>query len=183
MIPETELKIRIYGDLVLRKKARPVKDVGPGQARILSQMSRIMYAGSGIGLAAPQVGIQQSLIVADIGTGLFKMINPVIIKKEGKQTNPEGCLSVPGICIKVTRAKKITLTALDDTGKPVEIKAQDLLACVFQHEIDHLQGKLIVDYASILEKLKIKKALAQLRKKAFYERLSESETESCRLQL
>jgi peptide deformylase len=182
-MPETELKVKIYGDLVLRKKARPVKDVGPGHAKVLSRMSRIMYAESGIGLAAPQVGVQQSLIVADIGTGLFKLINPVIVKKEGKQTNQEGCLSVPGVCIKVTRAKKITLKALDDTGKQVELKAQDLLACVFQHEIDHLQGKLIVDYASVLERFKIKKALAQLRKKTLNERLSESEAESGQLQL
>ena len=147
---ETRLKIRLFSDPVLRKKSRLVKQVNAQRQDILTQMSRIMYDFSGIGLAAPQVGINESMIVVDVGTGLYKLINPKITKKQGSGVMEEGCLSVPGVCIKIKRAKKVLIKALDDTGKPVTIEAEDLLARVFQHEIDHLKGKLIVDYASLL---------------------------------
>jgi len=104
------------------------------------------------------------MIVVDIGNCLYKLINPKITEKKGRQALGEGCLSLPGISIKVKRAKKVKITALDESGKPVEIDAEDLLACVFQHEIDHLKGKMIVDYASFLDKLKIKNKLAELKK-------------------
>ncbi|MDD4953752.1 MAG: peptide deformylase [Candidatus Omnitrophica bacterium] len=160
------LKIRVYGDPVLRKRAALIKRVTPRHIEILSQMAQLMYDNSGIGLAAPQVGISESMIVVDIGNGLYKLINPKIIKKEGFQAMEEGCLSVPGVSIKVRRAKKITLQALDESGKPLVIEAQDLLACVFQHEIEHLKGKMIVDYATFLRKIRIKKKLEELKKKA-----------------
>ncbi len=142
-----------------------------------------MYENSGIGLAASQVGINASMIVVDIGSGLYKLINPRVIKREGSQVTEEGCLSVPGVCIGVKRARKIKLKAQDDFGKPLSIDAEDLLACVFQHEIDHLKGKLIVDYASFLDKLRIRKKLEELKKRSRDERLPESETKSCKLQL
>ncbi|MCX5702602.1 MAG: peptide deformylase, partial [Candidatus Omnitrophica bacterium] len=128
-------------------------------------------------------GINERMIVADIGSGLYKLINPKIVKKEGHQILEEGCLSIPGICIKVKRARKILLEAQDEYGKPATIEAQDLLACVFQHEIEHLRGKMIVDYASLFDKLKIKKRLEELRGKVRHEGLSESETKYCKLQL
>ncbi len=158
----TELKIRIIGDPVLRKKAKKVSRVNPEQTQILSRMSRLMYESKGIGLAAPQIGIPQAMIVVDIGTGLYKLINPRIISKAGSQVMEEGCLSVPGIYVKVKRAKKICLEALDEKGCPQKLEAADLLACVFQHEIDHLEGKLIVDYASLFKKLALKKKLSNL---------------------
>jgi len=142
-----------------------------------------MYASSGIGLAAPQVGISESMIVADIGQGLYKLINPRIVKRSGRQAIEEGCLSVPGVCIKVGRAKKITVEAQNEESKPVAIEAEDLLACVIQHEIDHLNGKLIVDHAKLLDKLRIKRKLQQLKRKRKDEGLLESKTESCKLQL
>ncbi|MCX5701833.1 MAG: peptide deformylase, partial [Candidatus Omnitrophica bacterium] len=98
---ETALKIRLFGDPVLRKKAKAVNQVTEVHRNILSEMARLMYASSGIGLAAPQVGINERMIVADIGSGLYKLINPKIVKKEGHQILEEGCLSIPGICIKV----------------------------------------------------------------------------------
>ncbi|TBR20446.1 peptide deformylase, partial [bacterium] len=163
---ETALRIRLIGDPVLRKKSKQVSRITAHHRDILSQMSQMMYDSAGIGLAAPQIGISESMIVVDIGTGLYKLINPGIVKREGAKSREEGCLSVPGVCIKVKRANKVVVHAQDDDGKPVEIKAEDLLACVLQHEIDHLKGKLIVDHASFIDKIRIKKRVAAIKKQA-----------------
>jgi peptide deformylase len=160
---EIKLKIKVYGDPVLRKKAKSVNRVTSEHRDILSQMAAVMYEGAGIGLAAPQVGISEQLIVVDIGEGLYKLINPKIVKKQGTQAISEGCLSVPGICIKVKRAKYVWVEAKDEFNQPLIIEAKDLFACVLQHEIDHLKGKLIIDYASLLEKVRIKRKLRALR--------------------
>jgi peptide deformylase len=101
----------------------------------------------------------------DIGEGLYKLVNPKIVKKQGQQSISEGCLSVPGVCIKVKRAKQVWVEAQDEDSRFIEIQARDLFACVLQHEIDHLKGKLIIDYASLLGKLRIKRKLAVLRTK------------------
>lgn len=180
---ETALKIRVFGDQVLRKKSLSIKKIDERNRNILSQMAQAMYAGSGIGLAAPQVGINEAMIVVDVGSGLFKLINPKIVKRQGFQSMEEGCLSIPGVCVKVKRSKKIKVLALDEFGKSLAIEAEDLLACVLQHEIDHLRGRLIVDYASFFQKLKIGKKIEGLKKRYKDERLSESETKSCKLQL
>jgi len=176
---ETALRIRLFGEPGLRKKAGPVKEITPGHSDILNKMAQLMYAGAGIGLAAPQIGINEAMIVVDIGSGLYKLINPKIVKRQGHQIMEEGCLSLPGISIKVKRPKKVLINAQDESAKSVTIEAENLLACVFQHEIDHLKGKLIVDYASFFEKLKIKKKLRELKKQVKNgEGLSQSETES-----
>ncbi len=159
----TKLKIKVFGDKVLRKKARPVTKVTEEHRKILSQMAQTMYNDSGVGLAAPQIGLSAQLIVVDVGEGLYKLINPKIIKSLGRQINSEGCLSVPGVCIKVKRAKQVRVQALDENSQPIEIEAKDLFACALQHEIDHLKGKLITDYATFLEKLRNKKRLAVLK--------------------
>ncbi len=172
---ETGLKIKILGEPVLRKKAKPVKKVDDECRQLLSRMSRLMYAAKGVGLAAPQVGLSRSLIVVDIGSGLYKLVNPKIVKKEGSQKLEEGCLSVPGVYIKVRRAKKVRVNALDEDGRQLTIDAGDLLACVLQHEIDHLNGKLIVDYASLLQKLALRKKLKSHKNKVADERLPEPE--------
>jgi len=178
---ETALKIRIIGDPLLRNKARKIGRVSDEQRRVLSQMSRLMYESQGIGLAAPQVGVNESMIVVDIGSGLYKLINPKIIKKEGRQVTEEGCLSVPGVYIKIKRAKKILVEALDENSQPVRLQAQDLLACVLQHEIDHLQGRLIVDYVSFLRKLTLVRKLKKLKNRSENEKLSESERKPVKL--
>lgn len=180
---KTGLRIRVFGDPVLRKKVKPVSRITDNHRDALSLMARIMYDGSGIGLAAPQVGLSEAMIVVDIGSGLYKLINPKVVKKQGSQVIEEGCLSVPGVCVKVKRAKKIVVEALDEYAKPLKIKAEDLLACVLQHEIDHLKGKLIVDYASLFKKMRIAKTLEKLKKKSRDEELSEPKTKSCQLQL
>lgn len=178
---KTALKIKLFGDPVLRKKTKPVREVTPLHRDILSEMAQLMYAQSGIGLAASQVGVNESMIVVDIGTGLYKLINPKIAEKKGEQAMEEGCLSVPGICIKVKRARKVVIKAEDQDAQPVTIEAEGLLARVFQHELDHLKGKLIIDYTSLLEKLKLRNKLKELKKRSEYERVPESETKSCKL--
>jgi peptide deformylase len=174
---ETGLKIRTLGDPILRKKAKKVGVVTAEHRSILSQMARSMYESQGVGLAAPQVGVNASMIVVDIGSGLYKLINPKIVKKEGKRAIQEGCLSVPGVTVKIKRAKKIWLEAQDEDSRPVKIQAQDLLACVFQHEIDHLLGRLIVDYVSLMRRLN----LGKKSKLSQNEKLSESERKSAKL--
>jgi len=182
-MPETSLSIRLLGEPVLRKKASPVKQINSLQRDTLSKMAQLMYAAQGIGLAAPQVGINEAMIVADIGSGLYKLINPKIVKKEGSQVMEEGCLSLPGIWIKVKRAKKVIVRAQDEFAKTLTLEAEGLLACVFQHEIDHLKGRLMVDYASFFQRLKIRKKLAELKTRPIDEELPESKTKSCKLQL
>lgn len=137
----------------LRKKASPIKKIGDDERNALLEMADTMYIKGGVGLAAVQVGINKSLIVADIGDGLMKLINPVITRKEGSESQEEGCLSVPDTCVKVKRAKKIVVEYLNEKSEASSITAEGLLARVLQHEIDHLMGKLIVDYLSPLKKL------------------------------
>ncbi|MEW6075173.1 MAG: peptide deformylase [Candidatus Omnitrophota bacterium] len=180
---EIALRIRVYGDTSLRKKARPVRKITKYHRAILSQMARLMYAESGVGLAAPQVGFDEAMIVADIGSGLYKLINPVIARKQGAQAIEEGCLSVPGVCVKVKRAKNVVIQAQDEDGRPISINAEDLLACVMQHEIDHLQGKLIIDYASLFKKISVRKKLAAMKQASKNEKMHQSSTKSCELQL
>ncbi|MDD5155707.1 MAG: peptide deformylase [Candidatus Omnitrophica bacterium] len=177
------MKIKTFGASSLRKKTRPVEKITEYHRDVLSKMARLMYESAGIGLAASQVGINQAMVVVDMGTGLYKLVNPRLIKKEGQQINVEGCLSVPDICIKVKRAKRVKVCAEDENGCPLTIDAEDLLACVLQHEIDHLNGKLIIDYASLLERARIGRRLTALKKKSKNEELPEPKTESCQLQL
>lgn len=110
-------------------------------------MRDTMYAFDGIGLAAPQIGISKRIIVVDTGDNLIEMVNPEIIYGEGEQTGSEGCLSVPNVVGLVKRAKKVTVKGLNRKGEEVNIEASDLLARVFQHEIDHLDGVLFIDRA------------------------------------
>ena len=150
-MPETKLKINIFGDSVLRKKAKPVKEVTAEYRKVLSLMSQSMYEHSGIGLAAPQIGMSVRLIVVDIGEGLYKLVNPKIVKRQGSQAIQEGCLSVPGASVKVKRSRQVWVEALDENNRPLRLEARDLFACVLQHEIDHLDGILFIDKAKKLE--------------------------------
>lgn len=180
---ETALEIKTFGAPVLRQKAKPVIQVTEEHRDILSKMAGAMYESAGIGLAASQVGFNEAMIVADIGSGLYKFINPQIIKRQGSQENQEGCLSVPGVCIKIKRSRNVIVKAQDEYAKPVTVSAEGLLACVLQHEIDHLKGKLIVDYASFIDKIKIGKKLKELKKQSQDEKLPQPKTKSYRLQL
>jgi peptide deformylase len=151
------LQIKHLPSKILRKKADSVKKVTDLEREILSNMAETMYINSGVGLAANQVGIDKQLAVIDVGSGLIKMINPCIIKCEGKDCKEEGCLSVPQICVKVTRSAKITVEFLNDLGEVIRISAVGLLARAIQHELDHLNGKLIIDYLGPIRRLLLRK--------------------------
>ncbi len=161
------LEILHFPDPRLRKKAQPVDKVDDHVRQTVNDMFETMYAAPGIGLAATQVNIQQQIIVMDVSeekdTPLC-LINPEIITKEGDEEMQEGCLSVPGIFENVQRAEKITVRALDQNGDSVTHEVDGLLAVCIQHEMDHLQGKLFVDYLSPLKRERIKKKLLKQQK-------------------
>jgi len=152
---KTKLKIRHYGDPVLAHVARRVQSVTAGHRRLLSEMARLMYEVSGVGLAAPQVGVSEALCVIDVGSGLFKIVNPRIIQQDGVAVMEEGCLSLPGVGVSVRRAAQVTVEAWDEDGKPFMLHTEGLLARAFQHELDHLNGVLIIDHATVLQRKKI----------------------------
>lgn len=159
----TALKLRYYGDPVLRKPARFVKGVGPAERMIIREMYKAMYAFDGAGLAAPQVGIDEQIFVVDEGQGPFAVLNPEILSASGKETvMEEGCLSLPAIRIHVKRPEVIRVRYLDENGKTIERELSGTLAKVFQHEIDHLNGRMIVDFATDGEREKYKVQLDKL---------------------
>lgn len=138
-------KIVMAEDDILRKKSRKVETVDDKIRKLLNDMAETMYHGNGGGLAAVQVGILKRLIVVDMGTGLYQLINPIIIASEGTQFVTEGCLSVPGRYGKLIRPKKVTIQALNPDGETITITAENDLAKCFCHEIDHLDGTLFTD--------------------------------------
>jgi len=159
----TGLKLRFYGDPVLRKVAKPVKEVGPAERFLIQEMTRAMYEFDGAGLAAPQVGIEQQIFIADAGDGPFAIINPEIVKKSKEEAvMEEGCLSLPKIRINIKRPAEIQVRYLDESGRKVDRVLTGLLARIFQHESDHLFGRMLVDYASKADLGKFKDQLAKL---------------------
>jgi len=159
------LRIRIFPDPDLRLKAERVKNVGATEQKELADMASAMYLNSGVGLAATQVGIPKQLVVIDIGEGLMKLVNPVLKKEVGTEMGEEGCLSVPGECVGIKRAKKVGVDFLDESGLQSHVKAEGLLARALQHEIDHLNGKLIIDYLGPVRKLLIRARSGRKKKK------------------
>ncbi|MBU1866871.1 MAG: peptide deformylase [Candidatus Margulisbacteria bacterium] len=130
---------------ILRKRCRAVKKVTAEVVRLIDKMIEIMHAAPGVGLAAPQIGQSLQVIVVDIGAGPISLVNPRITKKSGSQCYIEGCLSLPGVEAPVERASRIIIKGLSRDGKGIEIEANGFLATVFQHEVDHLNGKVLVD--------------------------------------
>lgn len=156
------LKILHYPDPRLRQVARPVDPVDDTVRRLVDDMAETMYQAPGIGLAATQVESARRVVVIDISeqrNALRVFINPEIIERDGLQVMEEGCLSVPGIYDEVERAQHIRVRALDRDGQPFELEAEGLLAVCIQHEIDHLDGKVFVDYLSRLKQSRIRKKL------------------------
>lgn len=149
----------------LRRKAEKVAKVGDDERATLDEMAKTMYISRGVGLAAVQVGIGRQLAVVDTGEGLIKMVNPVITRRDGVETNEEGCLSVPGACVNVKRARRIVVSFLDEHGEAKYLKAEGLLARAIQHEIDHLQGTLIIDYLNPIKRLLYRKTSRRARPK------------------
>lgn len=137
--------IRVFGDPVLRKVAQDVVDIDAKLVKVADEMVETMYAEPGIGLAAPQVGIQRRFFVYDVGEGPEALINPVVQESSGEWVYEEGCLSVPGLYWEIVRPKEIHITGYDLDGKEVSIEADELLSRLFQHELDHLDGVLLID--------------------------------------
>lgn len=162
-----KLKILEFPDPRLRKKAQPVEAVDDALRATIDDMFETMYAAPGIGLAATQVDIHKRFLVADVSSDQTEprvFINPVIVEKDGVTVTEEGCLSVPGYYEEVKRADSIRVKYLDRAGEPVEEELDGLLAVCVQHEIDHLDGKLFVDYLSEAKRTRIRKRLEKDRR-------------------
>lgn len=146
------LEIHVLGSPILRQETRPVERMTDELRRLTDDMFDTMHAAKGIGLAAPQVGRTERLAVIDIENNPIVVVNPEIILTEGSARGEEGCLSIPEVFGDVDRASRVTVRALDRDGKPFELEADDLLARCLLHEIDHLHGKLFIDYLSFLKR-------------------------------
>jgi len=168
------LDILYYPDPQLRKIAAPVANIDGRVAALVDDMLETMYAAPGIGLAATQINIHERIVVIDVseeGDSPLTLINPELKVLEGKGEMQEGCLSIPGIYENITRATDVRVAAIDREGNPFEMDADGLLAVCIQHEIDHLEGKLFVDYLSALKRNRIRKKMI----KAAREREEEDE--------
>jgi peptide deformylase len=159
--------VRIYGDPVLRDKAREVTSVDDTLRQLIADMRETMKAYGGVGLAANQVGVAQRLLVVDVPVeeerrAVHTLINPVVKRRGGSVTGEEGCLSVPGMWEDVTRAERLLVTGLDEEGRAVELDVEGYLARAIQHELDHLDGVLFVDRLSALKRQFLRRSLDAL---------------------
>jgi len=165
------MEIVTYPDPILKKKAEFVENIDEDIQNLIDTMSKLMYQLSGIGLAANQVGVEKRVIIFDIdykekGKNLTVVINPEIIVAEDKIEFEEGCLSVPDFQGKISRKKYIQVQGLDRDGKPINIETEDLTAICIQHEIDHINGTLILDHVSHLKRNIYKRKIEKLMKEA-----------------
>lgn len=161
------LNILEFPDPRLRTRAQPVTTVDDSIRQLIDDMLETMYAAPGIGLAATQVNVHKRVLVIDLTEERnqpLALVNPEIVSREGVEETEEGCLSVPGIYENVSRADRIRVKALDREGKAIEFDAEGLLAVCIQHEMDHLEGKLFVDYLSELKRTRIRKKLEKEQK-------------------
>lgn len=158
------MPLTYYGNPVLRQVAQPVRKVSADIKKLVDEMFDTMAKENGIGLAAPQVGVSKRVIVLDLsheGIAPFALINPEIIKGWGEELDSEGCLSIPGVFMQVTRYRKIKIKARDAKDRAITMEAEGLLARAIQHEIDHLDGKLFVDY--IDDKHAVEEEIAKMK--------------------
>lgn len=149
--------ILTYPDPLLRKRAYAVNELDDRIRKLIEDMAETMYSAPGIGLAAPQIGVPMRVIVVDVtrgdeGNGLISIVNPEIIWSEGSVIQEEGCLSIPGITVEMERKERVRVIGLDRDGKEIDFYAEGLLAIAIQHEIDHLDGRLIIDKISPLKR-------------------------------
>ena len=160
LTPMSTYPVRVFGDPVLKQKAKDVTDLDGALARFVDTMVDTMYEASGVGLAAPQVGVQKRMFTFDVGEGPQVLINPEVAEATGEWVYEEGCLSIPGFHFEIVRPKVVTMTGLDLDGNEVTIEGDELLGRVFLHELDHLDGVLMLDRLDPDER---KRALRELR--------------------
>lgn len=168
------LRITRYGETVLAKKSKPVGDLGPEIQQLIKDMYETMYAANGVGLAAPQIGLGLRLAVInvtpDIKKNQFVIINPRIVKRDGGLLDSEeGCLSLPGVGgAKLKRSARVTVEAINEQGLPITISGDGLLARCLQHEIDHLDGKMIIHRTSLRRRLEMRWGIHKLKKEGLW---------------
>jgi peptide deformylase len=155
--------IRVFGDPVLRQRSSEIANIDASLVRLAEDMIETMYDAPGVGLAASQVGVQRRMFVYDVGDGPFVVVNPEIVESSGEWSYHEGCLSVPGLSWDLVRPKEVHLRGVDLDGNDLDIEADELLARCFQHEMDHLDGVLIVER---LEDADRREAMRILRNRA-----------------
>jgi peptide deformylase len=163
------LEILQYPDTRLHEPAQRVEKIDAGTRKLIDDMAETMYAAPGVGLAATQVDVHKQIIVIDVSedrSDLRVFINPEITRREGMAVNQEGCLSVTGVYENVERAESVTVTALDRNGSRFTLNASGLLAACIQHEMDHLDGKIFIDYLSDLKQNRIRAKLKKRQRKA-----------------
>ena len=161
-------RIRTFGDPVLKQRAEEVTEIDGRIARLAEEMHVSMKEAHGVGLAAPQIGVSRRLFVYEIGdSGPRTMINPVIVEADGEWEHEEGCLSVPGLYFQVTRAKRVLVRGYDLDGRPISAEGEEMEAKLFQHEVDHLDGRLLLE---LLDADQRKQAMGELRQRAGNER-------------
>lgn len=159
------LDLVLYPKPVLREQSKPIKEITPELEQLFEDMTEAMYVYDGVGLAAPQIGESLQLAIVDVGEGPLILVNPEIIEKsEEKETVEEGCLSLPDIRVDVMRPEKCVVQALNEKGEKVEYNADGLFARALQHEIDHLNGRLIIDHASTIQRTLLRSKLKKLEK-------------------
>jgi peptide deformylase len=164
----TKLQIRKYGDPVLRKKCKPVTEINEETYKLIRDMLETLYDAPGIGLAANQVGAPVKICVIDMKPEGRRqpliLINPSIISRKGKAHEEEGCLSFPGLSAKVRRAGEVRVEAVNERGLPIVVEGRETMARCLQHEIDHLEGKVFLDYLPFLQKLKVQREIKKRKK-------------------
>jgi peptide deformylase len=153
------LAIRQYGDPVLKERTREVEDIDGSVVSLVDAMFETMYEANGVGLAANQVGVQRRIFVYDLGEGPIAVINPSIVESDGEWTYDEGCLSIPGLSWEIVRPNSVHLVGLDLNGNEISIEASELEGRAFQHEMDHLDGILLVEHLDDDQRKEAKKIL------------------------
>jgi len=156
-------QIRVFGDPVLKQVAKEITNVDGALVKLVDDMLVTMYEAPGIGLAAPQVGVQKRLFVYDLGDGPAALVNPVIAETDGEWVYEEGCLSVPGLSWEILRPNRVHLVGYDLDGNEVDLEVDEIAGRLFQHEFDHLDGKLLLDY---LDDEQRREAMKILRERA-----------------
>jgi peptide deformylase len=163
------VKLIHYPDSVLKKRCRPVREVTGDLARRAEEMLEFMYESQGLGLAAPQVGWSERVVTLDVEgerEGRRIYLNPLIVEREGNLEHEEGCLSLPGVQLEVPRSEKVRVVAYTLDGERVEMEAEGLVACAWQHELDHLNGLLIIDRVQPTALMDVRDQLKKLAEEA-----------------